>query len=141
MNRVRAQATALLPEPAIGQDTLDQMTACIPKMDAPKEGVPAGCIAMQSQLAMARVRTKVDPVIAPVVLQAMLTNTSSVLVRVRVRIDEKGNVAATQIEGEYPFINDAVKDAVRSWKFIPAIIQNEPRCVDTSFTIEIKLNR
>lgn len=141
MTRVRAKATELLPDPTIGADILGQMTECISKVDTPKEVArtsPASCIAMESRLAMTRVRTKVDPAIAPGFLQAVLRSTSSVQVQVQFRIDEKGNVAVNRIEGDYASINNAVKDAVQAWRFIPAIIENEPRCVDTSVRIAIK---
>jgi hypothetical protein len=128
MNSVRQQTEELLPEPAIGQDALTQMTTCAQK----------GCIPMESQLATSRLRTRVDPVITPVMRDFVLRNTASLLLQVRVRIDESGDTTVTQLEGGYPIIDEAVKTAVQAWKFIPAIVEGEPRCVDTVLPILIR---
>jgi hypothetical protein len=128
MDNVRKQTEELVPEPAIAQDTLTQMTTCVQK----------GCIPMESQLATNRLRNRVDPIITPVIRDFVLRNTASLLLQVRVRIDENGNTSVTQLEGGYPILAEAVKTAVEAWKFLPAIVQGEPRCVDTVLPILIR---
>jgi hypothetical protein len=94
-----------------------------------------GCLEMSAPLAMARVKTRVNPDISPA-LQNFIRG-SQVTVRVKARIDETGNVTVNETQGTNPSINSAVKTAVEKWKFTPIIDQNGSRCVDTEIPIVI----
>ena len=115
MENLRRQAAELLPDPAIGEDLLTQMTTCIKK----------NCLQMSAQLALARLRTRVNPQIPAG------SAFGSVSVRVKAGIDEKGNVTVEEVLGGNSVIRTAVQKAVEQWKFLPAIVENEPRCVET----------
>ena len=88
---------------------------------------------MTNRLAMARLKTRVDPEIPASVLSRSLS------VRVQARIDEEGSVAVKGIRGGNTAVQNAVKTAVERWKFLPAIVEKQPRCVETE--IEIVINR
>jgi tetratricopeptide (TPR) repeat protein len=125
MNTIREQMSEMLPDPAFGQDIRDRMTTCTKN----------GCLEMNAPLAMARLKTRVNPDISPA-LQAFIRG-SQVTVRVKARIDESGNVTVSDAQGTNPSINTAVKNAVERWKFTPIIDQNGSRCVDTEIPIVI----
>jgi tetratricopeptide (TPR) repeat protein len=125
MNTIRGQMTELLPDASLGQDIREHMTTC----------TKTGCLDMSSQLAMARIKTRVNPDISPA-LQNFIRGTQ-LTVRVKARIDETGNVTVSDAQGTNPSINNAVKAAVEKWKFTPIIDQNGSRCVNTEIPIVI----
>ena len=53
------------------------------------------------------------------------------------RIDEKGNVTVKEVRGGNAAIQNAVKAAVERWKFLPAIVEQQVRCVETEIPIVI----
>jgi len=125
MDRLRRDAGLMLPDPAIGQDLMDQMATCSAQP----------CVRMDVEMAMVRVKSSNQPDI-PQVLQRSLDNRART-VRVEARIEENGDVAVLTVLGENTAINDVVRSAVEKWKFAPAIIKNETRCVETVFPIVI----
>lgn len=125
MNTIRTQMSELLPEPAFGEDIRGRMTTC----------TKTGCLEMSSTLAMARLKSRVNPEISPA-LQSFIRG-SQITVRVKARIDESGNVTVTDTQGNNPSVNTAVKTAVERWKFSPIIDQNGSRCVNTEIPIVI----
>src|SRR5262249_18456301 len=108
MDRVRNDAGLMLPDPAIAQDLMDQMTTCSPKL----------CIRMDVEKAMLRMKSSIQPQIAPA-LQSLLDNTRARTVRVEARIEENGDVAVLAVLGENKAINNVVRSAVEKWKFSP----------------------
>jgi len=80
---------------------------------------------------MARLKTRVDPKIPESVL------TRPVNLQVLARIDEQGNVIVSGVRGGNIVIQGAVKNAVESWKFLPAIVDKQVRCVETEIPIQI----
>ena len=121
MDGARNHAADLLPESAIAADLLDQMQTCKSQK----------CLQMTNRLAMARLKTRVDPEIPASVLNR------SISVRVQARIDEEGNVIVGRVQGGNAVIQSAVKDAIQRWKFLPAVVDKETRCVDTEIPIQI----
>ena len=126
MNQVRSRAAEMLPDPAIGQDLLDQMSICTVKP----------CVNLDANAAMLRVRTSTRPEI-PSSLLRTLKNSLGQTVRVQVKIDEKGDVSVFAARGDNAAINDAVRRAVEKWKFSPFFVEGEPRCVETVFPIGV----
>ena len=59
-------------------------------------------------------------------------------VRVKARISDTGDTAATELNGGNAIVYDAVRAALVQWKFSPAIVQGEARCVDTEIPIVLK---
>ena len=59
-------------------------------------------------------------------------------VRVKATIDATGNVMTTALDGGNPLLYDGVRAAVDQWKFIPAIVQGEARCVETEIPLVLK---
>jgi tetratricopeptide (TPR) repeat protein len=114
-----------------------------PKPDLPssKENVAgtttaaSGCIAMDSQLALLRLKTRVDPEI-PREARAYIQN-SQVAVRLKTRIDPAGNVSVLETSGTNVILNNSVRTAVERWKFTPTQDANGPRCVDTEILVMI----
>lgn len=129
MEQVRQKVNALLPEPAFAEDILAKMKTC----------THTGCVQMSSPLALARLKTRVDPQIPP--LLASQITTTQLTVRVKATINDKGEVAAKDVQGENSFLNNAVRTAIEQWKFYPALIENEARCVDTEIPIVISRSR
>jgi tetratricopeptide (TPR) repeat protein len=128
MEAIRIQADALLPEPSIGVDILERMTSC----------TPSGCIQMNTQLALARLKTRVDPQFSPYELAQL--RGSGLTVRVKAKINEKGDAVAGEMLGGNPLLYRAVRAAFDQWTFSPAIVQGRARCVDTEIPIVINLN-
>jgi uncharacterized membrane protein len=77
----------------------------------------------------------------PVALQKSLDNARARNILVEARIEEDGDVAVLTVLGENVAINDVVRSAVEKWKFSPAIVENEKRCVETVFPIVITPSR
>jgi hypothetical protein len=129
MEDVRLHVNELLPEPSFAEDILAKMKTC----------TPAGCLQMNSQLALARLKTRVDPEF-PVYALSQL-KVSSVVVHVKARIDERGDIASSEVYGGSPLLHTAVRAAFQQWKFSPALVDEGPRCVDTDIPIVINVNR
>jgi tetratricopeptide (TPR) repeat protein len=126
MDRLRQDAGRMLPDPAIAQDLVDQMSGCSPKL----------CVRMDVEMAMLRMKSGDQPRI-PYGLQRSLDNVRARTVRVEARIEENGDVSVLTVLGESTAINNVVRSSVEKWKFSPAIVENETRCVETVFPIVI----
>ena len=146
MSNLRKQAGDMLPDRSLDRELLDQMT-CAAKPESKASAAasasasnPGGkpCLQMDSRLALVRLKTRVDPVVPSVVLP--LLRRSSMTVRVQAHIDETGGVTIVQATGENSALNSAVRSAVERWKFLPAILQDETRCVDTEIPVVIGLD-
>jgi hypothetical protein len=96
--------------------------------------VSSGCLEMTSQLALARLKTRVNPVFRSEVRTAFIVN-------VHARIDEKGDVAVFGLEGGSEPFNDSIRAAVERWKFTPIADESGPRCVDTAIPINVRPGR
>ena len=125
MEEIRVRINALLPEPSFGEDILAKMTTCTRN----------GCIQMNPQVALARLKTRVDPQFASFVVSQI--RVSPVTVRVKVRINEKGDIVSTEPQGGNPLLYNGIRTAMDQWKFSPAIRDGEPRCVDAEIPIVI----
>jgi hypothetical protein len=128
LDRLRRDTDLMLPDRAIGQDLVDQMATCSAKP----------CVRMDVEMAMLRVKGSNQPEI-PVALQRTLDHARTV--RVEARIEENGDVAVLTVLGENMAINEVVRGAVEKWKFSPAIVENEKRCVETVLPIVITPSR
>ena len=126
MNKVKAEMSDMLPDPSFGEDIREQMTTCN----------KSGCLQMSSGLAMARLKTRVNPELNAA-LQGFMRG-QQVTVRVKTRIDESGNVTVSDTEGGNPTISAAVRAAVEKWKFTPIIDGAGSRCVDTEIPIFLR---
>jgi len=158
MNSIRAQISELLPEPSFGEDIRARMVPCpepskavaaspapSPKDEAVAKPAPGGdvkssnaCFEMQSQLALTRLKSRVDPVV-PADIRYYLKNNSQVVVRVKTKISESGDVTVLGITEGNPILNNAVRNAITEWKFNPVRDSSGPRCVLTEIPIVIKL--
>jgi TonB family protein len=128
MDQTRQQINALLPEPSFAEDILAKMKMC----------THTGCLQMSTPLALARLKTRVDPEFPPFVISQIGTQTT---VRVKVTISQKGDVTAKEVHSDSPILNNAVKAAVEQWKFAPALMGGEARCVDSEIPIVINKAR
>jgi outer membrane biosynthesis protein TonB len=90
---------------------------------------------MESQLALHRLKTRVEPTFTP---QALIyLQNSQVTVTVKVRIEENGTVTVLEATGAHALVTSSVRNAVGNWKFTPAMDEKGPRCVDTDLPIVI----
>ncbi len=126
MDGVRSQIDELLPDPSFGEDLRSQMSNCS------KTG---GCVAMNSHVMLTRLKVRVNPDITRD-MRAMLGQ--SQLVHVKLRVDESGNVAVSEVQGAVPMINNAVRVAVERWKFTPSVDENGARCTETEIVMSIE---
>jgi len=161
LNAIRSQITELLPDPSFGEDIRARMNECPEpkKTESPlavgqlQPGSNAaitnavspvnnagGCFEMQSQLALTRLKTRVDPVVTNEI-RAYLKNNTQIQVRVKARIGENGDVTVTGMQDGNPMLNNVIRAAVTEWKFLPIRDQSGPRCVDTEIPILIKLSK
>jgi hypothetical protein len=122
MDGARKRAGDLLPDSTIAADLLGQMQTCTNEK----------CLQMSNRIAMARLKTRIDPQIPQSDIKR------SISVRVQARIDEEGNVAVRGIRGGNAAVQNAVTSAVQRWKFLPAIVENKVRCIETEIPIVIK---
>ena len=109
----------------MGEDILANMKEC----------APVGCLQMGAPLALARLRSRVDPSF-PDDIRSQI-KVSPVTVRVKARISEKGEVVTADLEGGNVILYDRVRAAVLRWKFSPAIVQGDARCVDAEIPMVI----
>jgi hypothetical protein len=126
MDEIRSRVDALLPEPSFAEDIQARMKSC----------VHTRCIQMTSQLALTRLKNRVDPQFPPYTRSMM--KESPVTVRVKAKISEGGDTVATELNGGNALLYDGVRAAVDQWKFSPAIVQGEARCVDTEIPIVLR---
>jgi hypothetical protein len=121
---IAREASAMLPETSLGEGLLDQMKTC----------THTSCLEMNSTLAMARLKKRVNPT-----FPAILNNWRiPITVRVQARIDENGVVTVGGAEGGNPMVQDAVRTAVAQWEFVPILDEAGPRCVNTEIPIVIR---
>ena len=128
MDKLRVRISELLPDPSIGDDLLAAMTTC----------TNTGCVQMSSQLALARLKSRVDPDFPPYVRAQI--KVSPVTVRVKTKISETGDVVGAEAQGGNAILYNSVQAAVNRWKFHPTIVQGgEARCVETEIPIVVTL--
>lgn len=145
-----AAITELLPDPAIAADMVSKLTPCAPEPSAATSAVvntavnsevnpgaavppvPQGCLQMESQLAMTRLKSRVNPDIPFNRLPV-----EPVDLRVKVKIAENGDVTVLGVQGSNAYLNAAMRDAVLKWKFIPAMVDDRRRCVETELPIRL----
>jgi tetratricopeptide (TPR) repeat protein len=162
MNDIRSQITELLPDPNFGEDIRATMKPCNPpalRADLPSNrqvnvgpGAAAAetrqadvktamvsptnqCLQIDYRVAMQRLKNRVEPEI-PREARPYIQS-SSVTVRVKIRVDALGNVISSETPGGNPIFNTAVKTAVDRWKFSPAMDASGARCVDTEIPMVI----
>jgi tetratricopeptide (TPR) repeat protein len=128
MEQTRQQINALLPEPSFADDILAKMKMC----------TQTGCLQMSTPQALVRLKTRVDPEFPSFVISQIATQTT---VRVKATISAKGDVTAKDVHGDNPMLNNAVKTAIEQWRFSPALMDGEARCVDTEIPIVINKAR
>ena len=142
LTALRGQITELLPEPSFGADIRNQMVSCeqpkkIASADVPAaKPAPQECLTMETPLALARLKTRVDPVITKELRPFIKYNET---VRVKARINETGDVTVTGMSDANPVLNNVIRTAVSQWKFTPIRDQSGVRCVDTEFPIVLKI--
>jgi len=151
---LRGQVAELLPEPSFGEDIRAQMknpceeakptpvAVVEPKVEpAPKPvNAPVACFDMQPQLALARLRTRVDPVMTSD-LRSYFKNNGDLVVRVKARISETGDVNVTGMPDGNPMLNNLIRNAVSQWKFSPIRDENGVRCVNTEIPLVLKMGQ
>jgi outer membrane biosynthesis protein TonB len=90
---------------------------------------------MDSQLALVRLKQRVEPTFSPQAL--VYLQNAQATVQVKVRIDQSGSVTVTEASGANILVTNAVRSAVSGWKFSPALDEFGPRCVQTDIPIVI----
>lgn len=128
MEDVRVRINSMLPEPTFAEDILAKIKTC----------TPTGCVQMNSQLALARLRSRVDPQFTSFITSQL--KASSVTVRIKARINENGDVTASEPQGGNPLLYPGIRDAIQKWKFSPTLIQGQARCVDTEIPLVINFS-
>jgi tetratricopeptide (TPR) repeat protein len=126
METIPQQIPEHLPEASLGDDLLTQMKPCVKK----------GCMPITTQLALARLKVQVNPVLTPALQD--LTRRAPVTIHVKSRIDERGDVTVLQTQGPAPMLNEAVRTAVEKWKFSPIADDQGPRCAEVDIPVIIK---
>src|SRR5262249_17417491 len=143
MTRIRTEADKLLPDASIAPDSLQQMSKCA---QDPQPAVHAEvrtsqnsqtepvveCIQSPSETAMIRLKTRVEPE-----LPAQMRG-KQVRVRAAVRIDAQGNTTVRRLQGGSVPINKMVVKALKEWKFHPAKVDNQARCVETELFVVVR---
>jgi tetratricopeptide (TPR) repeat protein len=150
-SEIRGQISELLPDPSFAADLRAKMQQCnppapLPVAAAPPAAVPPRvsatdptssreCLKMDSQLALVRLKQRVEPTFSPQALSYL--QNSQAEIQVRIRIDQSGNVTVTEASGANVLVTNAIRTAVSGWKFAPAVDNEGPRCVQTELPIVI----
>jgi hypothetical protein len=103
-----------------------------PRGQAPAGQTPSSCIQGDPVLAMTRLKTRVNPKIDPSLQRYVGRG-----IVVRVHIDEEGNVEVNEVANANPRIAGPLRTAVEQWKFNPAVINDQVRCVETGLPIAV----
>lgn len=122
MDAVRREAAAIAPRPALNAKSLADMAKCTQK----------ACMRSEPALAINRLRQRVNPQFDPS-LQRYVTRG----IRVAIQIGIDGSVSVKQVLNANARIAEALRAAVEQWKFYPALVDNEPRCVETELPINL----
>jgi tetratricopeptide (TPR) repeat protein len=126
MESIPQQLPERLTDPSLGDDLMAQMKPCLKK----------GCMAVTTQLALARLKVQVNPTLTPAMQE--LARRSATTVHVKTRIDENGNATVLETHGPVPMLNDVVRGAVERWKFTPVMDEKGPRCAEVDIPVIIK---
>jgi tetratricopeptide (TPR) repeat protein len=120
---LRQDVRAIDPSGNFNAQILEQVQSC-PQLD---------CRTVHSNVALAQLRSRVYPWID----DSLRPYKSRIAVKVR--IDEKGHVAVVDLDnpGGNRVVSQVVRDAVRQWKFDPALSAGSA-CVVTEFFIEFE---
>jgi hypothetical protein len=129
MESIRVQINALLPEPSFGEDILAKLKTCAPV---------TGCIQMDTQTAMARLKRRVDPQFSTNMKAQVKMYPVRILVKAR--INEKGEIASSDLVGGHPALYSGILAALGRWQFSPLVTAGGPQCVDTEIPFVINLN-
>jgi tetratricopeptide (TPR) repeat protein len=129
--------TIVVPaEPAFAAHNPAELTSeakSVPQKSGPLPEPPPGpCVQSEPLLAMARLKTRVNPQIDPA-LQRYIGRG----IAVRVQIDEQGNVEVKDVAKANPKIAEALRSAIEQWKFHPTVIRDEVRCVETELPLTV----
>jgi tetratricopeptide (TPR) repeat protein len=158
ITQMRSEIVELIPEPSFAPDLRSKMVVCTPveppapriaakiesKTDLAADKIdsqlgtktkPTACLTMDPQLALARLKTKVEPEI-PREARAYFQN-AQIPVRLKTRIDHAGNATVVEVIGVNIILNNAVRAAVEKWKFSPIVDSSGTRCVDTEILVMI----
>lgn len=148
---IRSQVADMIPEPSFGQDIRQRMSDCpkpgrnagnstiaiasVAAKPAAKPAVKpvavdANCLEMTAEVAMTRIKTKVDPVL-PKELRQLFRSRPKTVVRVKARIDEAGDVSVLEVISDVPLMDNVLREALDQWKFTPIRDREGPRCADT----------
>jgi tetratricopeptide (TPR) repeat protein len=126
MESIPQQLPDHLTDASLGEDLLSQMKPCVKK----------GCMPITTQLALARLKVQVNPVLTPALQDIVKRGPTTV--QVKSRIDEKGGVTVLDTQSSSPLLNDVVRNAVEKWKFSPVMDDKGPRCAEVDIPIIIK---
>jgi hypothetical protein len=119
METLRSEAITVGSGLELGTSTLLEMQQC--------NSQP--CIQGDPALALLRLKSRINPQIDPS-LRRYLSR-----VRVNIEIGHDGAVTVKQITNANPRLAEALKNALMQWEFYPAVIDNQPRCVETELPI------
>ena len=127
MESIRVQIMSLLPQESFGQDVLANMKTCS----------PGGCVQLDSHAALARLMVRVDPQFPPNMKSQM--RNGPVRIIVKARVNEKGLVVSSELQGGTPLVYNAIRSALDRWRFSPALTDSGARCFDTEIPFVINV--
>jgi len=152
MDAVRTRISEILPEPSFGEDIRSRIVPCPPpEPPAPPKVVavvepkieplvevkpaPKGCVPMPGALALARLKSRVEPEF-PAAARTFFQN-SQMMVTIKARIDESGTPVVIDATGANVIITNSLRSAVEKWRFIPMVDESGPRCATTEFQMTL----
>ncbi|HYR84020.1 MAG TPA: hypothetical protein VE422_08085 [Terriglobia bacterium] len=103
-----------------------------PRGAEPARQIPPNCIKGDPTLAMARLKTRVNPQIDPSLQRYLVRG-----IVVSIHIDEEGNVEVNEVAKANPRIAGPIRAAVEQWKFNPTLINGQAKCVETDLPLAV----
>jgi tetratricopeptide (TPR) repeat protein len=122
MQKVRQRAIDMIPEESMGRDFLAQTSSC---------PTQKSCIPVDSAVMLSNVRSFI-PISSPVLAPFQGRH-----IHALIKVDEYGNTTVEQLSGGNSAIDVFVKSTLEQWKFVPTIVEGEPRCVSTDIRMQL----
>lgn len=106
-----------------------------PPRDEIKKSVEKGPLRLNESVLEAQLISRIEPRYPALALQIRLQGT----VHLRAIISRDGRITALEVLSGHPLLVQAALDAVRQWRYRPTLLDGEPVEVETSITVNFRM--
>jgi protein TonB len=108
-----------------------------PPREEIKKSVEKGPLKVSESIVEAQLISRIEPRYPALALQTRLQGT----VRLRAIISRDGRITSLEVLSGHPLLVQAALDAVRQWQYRPTMLNGEPVEVETSITVNFRMER